>query len=362
MEHARVALCLSIAFGQSLVWAHPAAASGDRRQTPANLVQVDAIVSADGRAVPGLTASDFAVYEDRKPLQVDKAALQQNRSTIFLVDACSNIDVRREDGVPVHSASGSSPVWGVPWLRTERAVAGFLGDFIGSADLKSNRIAILSTHEGSGAMEEPGRDRQAMRESLAGISLPVRLQAFCPATNGPERAIQTALTHQFPGSPDVAPPGAGYYSRGFRIDFSSYVYNSISQALDTLSEIPGHKDLILFWSVPMLQQDRDSGDAMIRELTSRANRDGISIHILDLDAAPHKYDLPSFIPGKQQLTPGFTGYELNATNAENYSKEAAMVRRLAHLATDTGGLFSQLPDPGEGKSDLEFAANHRLGT
>lgn len=359
MVRSRVLLCLAIGFGEILTCAQQAAAAGDRLHSAANVVQVDAIVTANGHAVPDLASSDFEVLEDGKPQQIDSATLQRTRSTIFLVDACSNIEVRRQDGVPVHGASGSSPVWGVPWLRTERAVARFLDDFIASSDLKEDKIAILSTNEGSGTMEQPGRDRRAMRESLAEISLPARLQGFCPATNGPERAIQTALSHQFPRSPDVAPPGAGYYSRGFRVDLSSSVYNAISQALDALSEIPGHKDLLVFWSVPTLPHGADS---IIRELISRANRDGVSIHILDLDPAPHQYDLSSFVPGKRQLAPGFTGYELNVKNAESYSKEAATAGRLAHLATDTGGLFSELPDPAEGKRDLEFSADHRLGT
>jgi hypothetical protein len=357
---ARIALFPVIVFGQILVWTQPAAAATGALQPAANLVPVDAVVSANGGAVPGLTASDFELYEDGKPLRIEATALQRNRSTIFLVDACANVDVWRADGVPVHNARGSSPVWGVPYLRTEQAVAGFLGDWIASSDLKEDRIAVLSTNEGSGALEEPGRDRDAMRQSLAGVSLPGRLQGFCLATNGPEQAIQIALSHKFPKAPDVAPPGAGYYSRGFRMD-SSYAYNSMSQAIDALSEIPGHKDLIVFWTGSLPRGGSDRVDSVIQELTSRANRAGVSIHILSLAEAPHQYDLPAFAPGRKELTPGFTGYWLNTTNAEIYGKETAMMRTLAHLATDTGGLFSELPDPGEGKRDLEYNAGHRLG-
>jgi hypothetical protein len=355
-----MALWPLIVFGQILAWALPSVAANVRPPAAADLVRVDAVVSANGRAVSDLTASDFEVYEEGRPLQIDAAELQRSRSTIFLVDACSNFDVRRQDGVPIHSAKGASPAWGVPYLRTERAVAGFLGDYIASADPKEDGIAILSTSEGSGTLEKPGRDRDALRKSLAEVSLPGRLQGFCPATNGPAYALQVALSHKFPKSPDVAPPGAGYYSRGFHFD-SSYEYNSISQALDSLSEIPGHKDLIVFWS-GRPQQHSDREESMIQELTSRANRAGVSIHLLSLAEAPHRYDFPSFEPGRQELTPGFTGYRLDTNNAEIYSKETAMIRRLARLATDTGGLFSELPDPWEGKGNLEYSAARRLGT
>jgi len=360
-----MALLPVIVLVQILVWAQPAVAAAASVPAGANLVQVDAAASANGRAVPDLAAGDFEVYEDGKPLQVDVARLQPNRSIVFLVDACANINVWREDGVPVHDANGSSPVWGVPYLRTERAVAGFLGDWIASADLRDDRIAIVSTNEGSGTLEEPGRDRDAIRKSLAGVSLPGRLQGFCIATNGPERAIQTALSHKFPRSPDLPSPGggAGYYPRVFRIDdYSSYVYNSIAQALDSLSELPGHKDLLVFWSVPMLQHGSDSGNPIIQELISRANRGGISIHILDLNPAPHQYDFPAYAIGRLQPPTGMSDYSLDTKNTESYRKETAMLRGLARLVADTGGIFSQLPDPEAGRRDLEVNGDRMLGT
>ncbi len=354
MRRTRTALCPAILFGQILALAQSATAPETYFQATANLVQVDAIVRENGHPVSDLTAADFELYEDGKPRQIEAITLQSNRTTMFLVDACGNANLWREDGLR-NDPREPAPFWGVPYLRTERAVAGFLADLVAFPAHREDKITILSTNEGTGKLEEPSSDRTTIREGLARIPLPGRLQAFC-AAHSPEASIQVALQHRFSKAADVAPPGDGYYSRGFRIDVPSYFYNLISQALDALSGIPGHKDLLVF-SSGTVHSEREA--SIIQELTSRANRAGVSIHLLSLTPTPHKSDPSPSVSSNGQLMPTDPLY---VRDVANYNAFVLAMQRFAHLATDTGGSFLELPDPKAGKSTREIIADAQLGT
>ena len=294
-----------------------------RFEASTTLVRVDAVVRANGHPVPDLTAADFQLSEDGKPQEITAVTLQPNRITTFLIDACSFYNVEREDGVSTAiTLTNRPPLWGVAYLRTERAIARFLDTEVISRAAPQDRFAILATHEGSGRDSEPSNDPSRLRASLTGIPLPGRLEQGCRQDKNAEYSILNAIRSR------------RLFHNFWNIDYRDRaISHAISQAIDELSDIPGHKDLLVFGALGV-------DESFITELTTRANRLGISISIMDVTPFPHEPDVPHS--------------DLSVKNWAAYRKDVAWDATQSRSATDTGGVYLRAPDPDDRKTDREI--------
>ena len=317
----------------------------------ATLVQVDTTVSSGGLAVPDLTTADFVVYEDGKPQPIDSVTLQTNHTVAYLVDACYNESGHREDHVPmVIDQRGVPPLWGVPYIRPERIIAQFLDGLISHNPAPLDKIAILSDNEGSSKTEQPGADLGIMRANLARIPLPARLHGGCLDSGvSADRSLVAAI-----GLPPFELEGYPFRIRWDR----RLLYQAISQAVDALSNLPGHKDLMVFSLFPLPGSKDHPGtpdpqvtqvdESLRRDLTEKANRSGIALHILASYEAPHPPDHPTS-DSAGRLPSVFTTQNF-VREFSDYKRTVADTEKITSLTKDTGGTFRELSDSRQGEN------------
>ena len=235
-----------------------------------NLVQVDAVVTKDGKAVTNLTADDFEIYEDGRKQAITSFAFISNVPN----STAPKPDVKKADVVPFAQINQEDPHRTIAFVVDDLGlshesisrVRGQLRKFIAEQAQPNDLIAIIRTGGEMGALQQFTNDKRILGRAVDLLRWNhcsrVGISVFTPAGRGPfSQSI----------------PACGYRSYGSTL-------NSLRFIVDSMGQLPGRKSLVLLSdSIPRESQDEYGRDP-------RALREGIS----DDDASP--------------LTDSFTNY------------------------------------------------------
>ncbi len=273
-----------------------------RFRVSTNLVQVDAIVTAPaGKSVPLLRPEDFEILEDGRPQRITSYSGGEHRTAVFLVENCNTV---------------LEPI--------EEALHRFLSGFVPSGIQSRDRVSILNGSEGAAATQQLTDDPRILREQASQIYFPPRLRNWCMSGPGVRFPIETdRMVHYWADDRIRALMPNGW---------QTLVLQDVSLAIDYLREQPRHKDLVLIGLAYM--RPTSGAERAVEELTSRANRSGVTVHVVvpyGGIASPPPVPLPS---DRDQV------YEKNLAAYTSEKYEESM---LARMAQDTGGLYFEYP-------------------
>jgi VWFA-related protein len=294
-----------------------AAISAQNRPTPdvqfhvsTSLVQVDVFVTASaGHTVPSLRAEDFQLLEDGKPQQISTYSEAEHRTVVFLVDGCSN------------------PVWEI-----YEPLGQFLNWLSSTAVRPGDRVSIMNAIEGSAAVQQLTDSPLLIRQQVQQVRSPTRLINWCVlgGWNAP-RQIETSRSE----GARIKHYGADDRIRSLPHGSETLMFQELSLAIDYLREQPGHKDLVLLGTILPLDQSRAA--RAVDELTSRANRAGVSLHVVVPGSLGIRRPPPVPLPTGGQLPTETEGDRLAIAT------EKLMRSTLTRMAQETGGLYFECP-------------------
>ena len=212
-----------------------------------NLVQVDVVVTKDGKPVPNLTAEDFEIFEDGHKQAITSFAYVSNVPGSTLTPAPKN----NASAAPYAPINPNEPHRTIAFVvddlglsaesmhQVRRQLRKFIDEQLQPHDL----VAILRTGGELGALQQFTNDRRVLNRAVDRLRWNfcnrVGLHVFRPLTQGAQ---------------DVT-PACGYRS----------YYNTIKSLrfiIDSMGYLPGRKSMVLLSdSVPRESQDDfDPGD------------------------------------------------------------------------------------------------------
>jgi VWFA-related protein len=280
------------------------------------LVQADVVVTdKDDQIIPDLKLSDFDIYDNGK------------KQDIKFMEFVSVETPRRTEGqAPSTRIAIERDVPGVSARELKRVFAFVIDDLtIPDADLPSVRdllldfvnnkmgdgdlVAIVRTIGGKGLLQQFTSDRQLLRRAIATMN--VITHPFKDTANPDPAGFRTIprpvnaeggdsdtpdLTET--GTQDITSPN-DEVNRLFRGLTALTTANFI---IDSLKEIPGHKNLVIVsGGIPIFEAGGNSGAAysnvsyMLNRLSDNAIRAGVAVNTLD--------------PRGLKATPGVVGFE-----------------------------------------------------
>ena len=213
-----------------------------------NLVQIDAVVTKDGKPVTGLTADDFEIYEDghkqaitsfayisnvsgAKPAVTPEKAREKNRDTLTPPPPPIARDAARRTIAVVVDDLGLSAE---SMTQVRRSVRKFVAEQMQPNDL----VAILRTGVQVGALQQFTNDKRLLNRAVDQLRWNLCSRAginVLPAV----------------GSVRFAGCAHSYYSS----------LSQLSSIVDAMGQLPGRKSLILLSdSVPIQNQELESYD------------------------------------------------------------------------------------------------------
>lgn len=196
-----------------------------------NLVQVDAVVTKDGKMVTNLTANDFEIYEDGKQQAITSFAFVSNvpnKSPEPPIARDKNID-----GPPEAPINPNDPHRTVAFVVDDLGlsaesmfdVRNQLRKFIAEQLQPNDLVAIIRTGGEMGALQQFTNDKRLLNRAVDRLRW-----------NGCSRV----------GLSVFQPVGAGPGSDGFRCGYSyGQTGRSLRFIIDGMGQLPGRKSLIL---------------------------------------------------------------------------------------------------------------------
>ena len=221
-----------------------------------NLVQVDAVVTKDGKVVPNLTADDFEIYEDGHKQTITSFAYISN-----LAKSTPPTTAKTTDAVPFTPLKRDEPrrimamvvddlgLSAESIARVRQQLRKFVAEELQPSDL----VAIVRTSGELGALQQFTNDRRVLNRAVdqlrwnmcsrVGINVFPTLRN--PAFNRDEAGFQCG--------------GISYYQTVKALRF----------ILDALGQLPGRKSMVLMSdSLPMESQEANLDDDALTSLST----------------------------------------------------------------------------------------------
>ena len=246
-----VSLCIVVS---AVAQTKPADDKDDVVRITTNLVQIDAVVTKNGKPVTNLTAEDFEIYEDGK------------RQTITSFAYISNIPVSSlstpEKTSPEKSAADKTePNAGVPAepikreavRRTIAIVVDDLGMSAASMSLARGQlrklvneklypddlVAIIRTSGEIGALQQFTTDREILNRSVNQLRWNICSRTGVSVLRAAQMPTQTGLPHS--GNIQIREP----YGNACDPNSHANSRRALDIVLDAMAQLPGRKSLIL---------------------------------------------------------------------------------------------------------------------
>jgi len=259
----------------------PADDKDDVVRITTNLVQVDAVVTKDGKPVPNLKADDFEVYEDGRKQAITSFAYISNTSNVPKSSSPTTPDKTRaetppapiERDAPRRTIAIVVDDWGLSWesmnrLRTQ------VRKFINTELQPNDLVAIIRTAGEMGTLQQFTNDKRLLNRAVDQLHW-----------NGCSRLGLSVLTRV----DDLANVGCGF-------DTLRQTFKALEFIVDSLGRLPGRKSMILMSddirrgrseekpegadSVTVGTDVINYGD-QVRRITERAIRGSVVIYSVD---------------------------------------------------------------------------------
>lgn len=234
----------------------PTADDDDVVKITTNLVQVDAVVTKDGKVVPNLAAEDFEIFEDGKKQTITSFAYISNVSkstppattktqTDIPSTPLKRDDPRRIIALVVDDLGLSAD----SMYQVRRQLRKFVAEELQPNDL----VAIMHTSGESGALQQFTNDKRVLNRAVDqlrwNICSRVGLSVF----------------------PALRNPAFNRYEAEFQCGGLSY-YQSVKSLrfiLDAMGELPGRKSMVLLSdSLPLESQEVKLGEESLNSLSN----------------------------------------------------------------------------------------------
>jgi len=342
----------------------------------ANLVQVDAVVTKNGKQVTDLHPEDFEIYEDGRPQKITNFSYVSIAPTTGAeagsAAAAPAKDKYAPPAPPVHlrpeqvrrTIALVVDDLGLSFESTHfvrRSLRKFVDEQMQPGDL----VAIVRTGSGVGALQQFTSDKQLLYAAIDRLQWNVQgragTSAFAPLED--DILFDYKNRAQVSGGSFVAPP-VNHYTRdmtetnmreaeqSFRDEiFSLGTLGALNFIVRGLRELPGRKSVVLVSdSLELFSPDGKSNYRTlesIRRLTDLANRASVVIYTIDARGLPGlNFSSADTIPemtvddNGRVLANGVTnGRLLNVLQAQRDQRFIDSQSGLNYLAQQTGGFF-----------------------
>jgi VWFA-related protein len=272
--------------------------SDDVVKITTNLVQVDAVVTKDGRQVPNLKAEDFEIFEDGKRQTITSFAYIANVPANPTPAATTAKAEERDESVPFVPLKRDDP------RRTIAIVVDDLGlsaesmgpvrsqlrKFVNQQMQPHDLVAIIRTGMEIGALQQFTNDKRLLSRAVdqlrwnacSRVGMHVLAPAYGPYVDPVPNRADNARTYA--SIPDNSCGGRAYYS----------TFQAIQHVIEALAEIPGRKSMMvlsdsmpvedqgsdLFWYDSLLIQTQTRTQAL-RRIAEMAIRASVVIYSID---------------------------------------------------------------------------------
>jgi VWFA-related protein len=247
-----------------------------------NLVQVDAVVTKDGRPVTNLTADDFEIYEDGRKQAITSFAYVSNVSNTTATAPASTGD-KKAEGPPPAPIRANQPHRTIAFVVDDLGMSAEsmglarhqLRKFIAQQLQPTDLVAIMRTGSEVGVLQQFTNDKRLLNRSVE------RLR-WNPCSRTGFSVFSAA--------------GSGAAGEGFACGYSySKTGRGLRFILDGMAQLPGRKSLVLMSDdIPRENQETIlSGDfvssysntvnlnAMLQKLAEKAIRSSVVIYSVD---------------------------------------------------------------------------------
>jgi VWFA-related protein len=196
-----------------------------------NLVQVDAVVTSDGRPVADLTADDFEIYEDGRKQTITSFAYISNIPNATAVPTRTRD--KKTEAPPAGPIRANDPHRTIAFVVDDLGISAQsmglvrnqLRKFIAEQLQPNDLVAIIRTGGELGVLQQFTNDRRLLNRAL-------------------ERLRWNPCSRM--GFSVFAAAGSGEMESGFRCGFSySKTARSLRFILDGMGQLPGRKSMIL---------------------------------------------------------------------------------------------------------------------
>jgi VWFA-related protein len=223
-----------------------------------NLVQVDAVVTRNGRPVKNLKAEDFEIFEDGRKQTVTSFGFISNTSPAKTSDTASMnrppvtdlpepYEPRRTIALVIDDLGMSAE----SITKTKRQLRNFVNQQLQPNDL----VAIIRTGGDVGALQQFTTDHRVLNNAIEQLKW-----NFCsrvgPSVFNPSQRLAT-VTGENPALAESSVPDAMWGTCGR--ESASGTLKVLSFILRSMGELPGRKSMILFSdSIPRQEQELPS--------------------------------------------------------------------------------------------------------
>jgi len=197
-----------------------------------NLVQVDAIVTKDGKMVTNLTADDFEIYEDGKKQTITSFAFISNVPNTNVAPPVAR-DKNSPDGPPAARVNPNEPHRTVAFVVDDLGMSAEsmsqarhnLRKFITDELQPNDLVAIIRTGGEMGALQQFTNDKRLLYRAVERLRW-----------NGCSRV----------GVNVFAPLGSGPFPNSYRCGFSTnQTIRALGFIVEGMGQLPGRKSLVL---------------------------------------------------------------------------------------------------------------------
>jgi VWFA-related protein len=218
-----------------------------------NLVQVDAVVTRDGKVVRDLKPEDFEIYEDNKKQEISSFAFISN-----VAGTPSTPVIRDKNAPPATPVNQNEPRRVIALVVDDlglsaeslSAVRKNLIKFIEQQVSPNDLVAIIRTGGVMGALQQFTNDRRLLDQALSQVKW-----------NMCSRVGLTVFPTARPTMPGVRDEGMDTPCGGTSVNSVGNTLRALSFIVGSMAEIPGRKSLIIF-SDSLPQQEQDITSAM----------------------------------------------------------------------------------------------------
>jgi VWFA-related protein len=332
----------------------PETASDDVVRITTSLVQVDAIVTRDGKQITDLTAADFEILEDGRAQKITSFSYVSNESgTRTGAPVATSIQrkgadklappdpprrlrpeqIRRTMALVVDDLSLS--------LDTAESARNALRRFVNEQMQPDDLVAIVRTSAGIGALQQFTSDKRQLNAAIDRVKwLPVRgrVSPFEPMRGGPSN-LSTRPGSLVEEEDPTRDPEAE--ANEFREDlFVESTMGALNFVVSGMRDLPGRKSVILLshgFVLPPSNRRSASGHATVwqrlRHLIDLANRTAVVFYAVDVRGLVYTGTTAADDTGG--LTTAQKDYLLDAREKELLDTRGG----LDYLSTQTGGFL-----------------------
>ncbi|HEX8847274.1 MAG TPA: VWA domain-containing protein [Pyrinomonadaceae bacterium] len=312
-----------------------------------NLVQVDAIVTKDGKQVADLLPEDFEIYEDGRPQKITNFSYVSTESGTAQPVAVTPVDktappvppvrlrpeqVRRTIALVVDDLGLS--------FESTAFVRQALKKFVDKQLQPGDLVAIVRTAGGMGALQQFTSDKQQLYAAIERVKWNPQgrggISAFAPIEADPLAQVRDQIPSQ--DSDDERDRPAGDDIEQFREElFSVGTLGALNYVIRGMKELPGRKSILLMSDgIKIFNRDDPSRSTRVlealRRLTDLANRASVVVYTMDARG------LPWFGLSAADSTSGLSAEQLETRLANRSFDFFESQSGLDYIARQTGGI------------------------